>query len=67
MNELGSVLRSLNGPVLVTGHTGFKGTWLTLLLESLGVDTVGFSLEAEKNSLFSIYASRSFFILRSKG
>jgi CDP-glucose 4,6-dehydratase len=45
-------LRSNSGPVLVTGHTGFKGTWLTLLLEKLGVEIVGFSLSPEKDSLF---------------
>jgi CDP-glucose 4,6-dehydratase len=30
--------------VLVTGHTGFKGTWLVLLLESLGAKVEGFAL-----------------------
>jgi CDP-glucose 4,6-dehydratase len=30
--------------VLVTGHTGFRGTWLLLLLESLGADITGFAL-----------------------
>jgi CDP-glucose 4,6-dehydratase len=45
-------LSSLSGPVLVTGHTGFKGTWLTLLLEKLGIEVVGFSLSPEKDSLF---------------
>lgn len=39
--------------VLVTGHTGFKGMWLTLLLESLGVEVCGLSLEAETHSLYS--------------
>ena len=29
--------------VLVTGHTGFKGRWLTLWLESLGAEVAGFS------------------------
>src|SRR3954470_9663733 len=29
--------------VLVTGHTGFKGAWLTLLLHSLGASVVGVS------------------------
>ena len=24
--------------VFVTGHTGFKGSWLTLLLEELGAE-----------------------------
>lgn len=32
--------------VLVTGHTGFKGSWLCLLLESVGADVTGFSLPA---------------------
>lgn len=42
-----------SGPVFVTGHTGFKGTWLVLLLESLGVKVVGYALEPEKDSLFN--------------
>ncbi len=29
--------------VLVTGHTGFKGAWLTLWLQALGAEVVGFS------------------------
>ncbi|MDP1712748.1 MAG: CDP-glucose 4,6-dehydratase [Candidatus Nanopelagicaceae bacterium] len=49
---LGKRLRELSGPVLITGHTGFKGTWLTLLLERLGVPVVGLSLPAEPLSLF---------------
>ena len=51
-------LHSLSGPVLITGHSGFKGTWLTLLLEKLGIEVTGFSLSPEKNSLFD-RASRS--------
>ena len=31
-------------PVLVTGHTGFKGSWLTAWLLELGADVTGFSL-----------------------
>ena len=31
--------------VLVTGHTGFKGSWLCKWLEILGSDVLGFSLE----------------------
>lgn len=38
--------------ILVTGHTGFKGTWLTLLLEEHGLDVHGISLEPENGSLF---------------
>ena len=32
--------------VLVTGHTGFKGSWLTRILVNLGAKVVGYSLEA---------------------
>lgn len=31
--------------VLITGHTGFKGSWLTLWLESWGARVAGYSLE----------------------
>ena len=31
--------------ILITGHTGFKGTWLTLWLLKLGTNIVGYSLE----------------------
>ena len=30
--------------VLITGHTGFKGSWLALLLHSLGAELIGYSL-----------------------
>jgi len=49
---LGHRLREMPGPMLLTGHSGFKGTWMTLLLEHLKVPVVGYSLPAEKNSLF---------------
>jgi CDP-glucose 4,6-dehydratase len=31
--------------VLVTGHTGFKGSWLTIWLLELGADVIGYSLK----------------------
>lgn len=31
--------------VFVTGHTGFKGSWLTLWLKSMGAEVLGYSLE----------------------
>jgi CDP-glucose 4,6-dehydratase len=46
-------LRQIEGPVLITGHTGFKGTWMTLLLERLGVEVVGYSLAPTETSLFN--------------
>lgn len=30
--------------VLVTGHTGFKGSWLTIWLRELGANVIGYSL-----------------------
>lgn len=33
-----------NKLVFITGHTGFKGSWLTLLLNSLGARVIGYSL-----------------------
>ena len=46
-----SAIKALQGPILITGHTGFKGAWLSLLLHRLGVATAGISLPAEKYSL----------------
>ncbi len=34
-----------NKKVLVTGHTGFKGSWLTIWLNELGADVVGYALD----------------------
>lgn len=31
--------------VLVTGHTGFKGSWLSIWLRELGAEVIGYSLE----------------------
>jgi CDP-glucose 4,6-dehydratase len=32
--------------VCLTGHTGFKGSWLSLLLSSLGADVTGYALDS---------------------
>lgn len=39
---------------LLTGHTGFKGSWLTLLLERLGHSVSGIALDPEPGSLFEL-------------
>lgn len=49
-----TMLKNLNGPVLITGHTGFKGTWMTLLLQNIGFNVIGYSLNPEKDSLFNL-------------
>src|SRR5665648_781572 len=43
-----------NRCVLVTGHTGFKGSWICLILHKLGADVYGYALEPPTNpSLFN--------------
>ena len=39
---------------LLTGHNGFKGSWLTLMLKFLGHEVYGISLAPEKNSLYEL-------------
>ena len=51
--------------VLITGHTGFKGSWLAEYLKSKDVEIFGLSLEPSENSLYtklnqSIYAREYF-------
>jgi CDP-glucose 4,6-dehydratase len=38
--------------VFVTGHTGFKGTWLTAMLHRLGAIVKGYALEPEDSKPF---------------
>lgn len=39
--------------VFLTGHTGFKGSWMTLLLQTLGAEVTGYALSPnEKQNLF---------------
>ena len=46
-----------NKRVLLTGHTGFKGSWLTLWLKMLGAEIVGYSLPPPTDpSLFELTA-----------
>jgi CDP-glucose 4,6-dehydratase len=41
--------------VLLTGHTGFKGSWLSLWLQSMGAQVTGYALAPPTNpSLFDI-------------
>jgi CDP-glucose 4,6-dehydratase len=39
--------------VLVTGHTGFKGGWLALWLQSLGAEVSGLALAAPREGFFN--------------
>jgi len=38
-----------NKNVLVTGHTGFKGSWLSLWLTDLGAKVFGISIDVPSN------------------
>ncbi len=41
--------------VLITGHTGFKGSWLSLWLQTLSAELTGYALEAPTDpSLFEL-------------
>lgn len=40
--------------VFVTGHSGFKGSWLCRLLLNAGAEVTGYALEAGKPSLFDV-------------
>jgi CDP-glucose 4,6-dehydratase len=51
-NSLFNHLGKLDGPLLVTGHTGFKGTWLIALLHELGISAEGIALPPERGSLY---------------
>ena len=41
-----------NKKVFITGHTGFKGAWMSLTLKTFGAKIYGYSLPPLKNSLF---------------
>lgn len=50
-----------NRKVFLTGHTGFKGGWLSLWLHDLGAHITGFSLEAEPLSMYNAAGLSSLF------
>jgi CDP-glucose 4,6-dehydratase len=41
-SAFGKIFRGI--PVLVTGHTGFKGSWLSIWLKELGAEVIGYSV-----------------------
>ena len=40
--------------VFLTGHTGFKGGWLSLWLSMMGAKVAGFALKADEESIFNL-------------
>lgn len=48
--DFSEILKSFKGKnIFLTGHTGFKGTWLTFLLTEVGANVMGYSLEPESD------------------
>lgn len=45
--------------VFVTGHTGFKGSYLVKMLSMLGAEVTGYALPPEKESVFNILNLKS--------
>ena len=43
-----------NKKVFITGHTGFKGSWLALWMHTLGAEVTGYSLAPEELSHFNL-------------
>lgn len=46
--------------VLLTGHTGFKGSWLLMMLQELGANVRGIALAPEEQSLFNQISGEDF-------
>ena len=46
--------------ILVTGHTGFKGAWLSRILVLAGAEVYGLALAADANSLFDVAGDLGF-------
>ena len=44
--------------VLVTGHTGFKGSWLCRILKKAGAQVYGYSLPADALSMFRLCGNK---------
>ena len=42
-----------NRKILIIGHTGFKGSWLSVCLHLLGARIYGYSLKEKKKSIFA--------------
>ena len=45
--------------VLITGHTGFKGGWLSIWIKNLGAQVIGYSLKPKPGDNYLFYKSVS--------
>ena len=42
-----------NKKIFLTGHTGFKGSWLVIFFHLLGAKVYGYSLKQRKTSIYN--------------
>ena len=67
-NDMSIDLRFYNKKkVLITGHTGFKGTWLSLILSYAGANVIGFSSCKKKEERLSDICDIASFVTHIKG
>ena len=50
-----------NKKVLITGHTGFKGRWLSLILDSIGANVYGISLKPNNTKIYYSLISKNYY------
>ena len=50
-----------NKKVLITGHTGFKGRWLSLFLEYLGADVYGISTKSNQKKIYYSLIKKNYY------
>ena len=54
MDNINKLKKFWNGKkVFVTGHTGFKGSWMCIFLNMLNAKIYGYSLKPKQISLFN--------------
>lgn len=56
-----------NKKIFITGHTGFKGSWLSIWLTSLGANVKGFSLEPPSETSLFTETNLQKYMLSEKG
>jgi CDP-glucose 4,6-dehydratase len=68
MSKVETILRRCykNKRVMVTGHTGFKGSWLSLWLKELGAEVIGYALDpyTQRDNFVLSHHSRSMIDIR---
>lgn len=50
-----------NKKVLITGHTGFKGRWLSLILDSIGANVYGISLKPNNTKIYYSLINKNYY------